>query len=66
MRGIKNIPLIISLPKRYRDHLRIMAAEMNLTNQDAVYSAARLGREIIVNHINSIAGENLEHEKRQE
>ena len=62
----KNVPLIISLPKRYRDHLRRMAAEKNLTNQDVVSSAARLGREIIVSHIDSIAGENLENENRQE
>jgi hypothetical protein len=62
----KNVSLIISLPKGYRDHLRRMAAEINLTNQDVVSSAARLGREIIVNHINSIAGENHHDENRTE
>lgn len=62
----KNVALIISLPKRYRDHLRRMAAEQNLNNPDEVSSAARLAREIIVNHINSIAGENREDENRQE
>ena len=66
MKASKNVPLIISLPKQYRDLLRRMAAEKILTDQDSVFSAARLGREIIIRHINSIAGENLEDENRQE
>ena len=66
MKSEKNVPLIISLTKKYRDHLRRMAAEKNLTNQDAVSSAARLAREIIVGHIDSVARENLHDENKTE
>ena len=62
----KNVPLIISLPKKYRDHLRRLAAEKNLTNTDVVFSAARLSREIIVNYIDSNVGENFQNENRTE
>ena len=66
MKAVKNVPLIISLPKKYRDLLRRMAAEKNLNNQDAVSSAARLGREIIINHVDSTDGNYLHHEDRSE
>lgn len=49
-----NVPLLISLPKSYRDKLRMIAAEQNLSNPDEVTSAARLGREIILKHLESM------------
>ncbi|MFA5181441.1 MAG: hypothetical protein WC405_09000 [Syntrophales bacterium] len=66
MNVAKNVSLIISLPKKYRDLLRKMAAEKNLTNQDTVCSAARLGREIIINHVDSTDGKYLHNEDRSE
>jgi len=49
-----NVPLLISLPKTCRDKLRRIAAEQNLSNPDEVTSAARLGREIILKHFESM------------
>ena len=43
----KLVPMMISLPKEYRDKLRMMAAEQNLNNPDQVTSAATIAKEII-------------------
>jgi hypothetical protein len=51
MDNSKNVPLMISLPKKYRDLLRRMAAEKNLAMPDDVVSAARLGKEIICEYL---------------
>ena len=53
MDTMKNVPLMISLPQRYRDLLRKLAAEHNLSHPDEVLSAARIGRDIIVQHLDS-------------
>ena len=43
----KLVPMMISLPKEYRDKLRMMAAKQNLMNPDQVTSAATIAKEII-------------------
>jgi len=43
----KQVPLMLSIPKEYRDKLRPMAARKNLENADKVTSASQIGREII-------------------
>ena len=45
------VPMMISLPKEYRDKLRMMAAEQNLMNPDQVTSAATIAKEIICDHL---------------
>ena len=57
----KLVPMMISLPKEYRNRLRTMAAEQNLKNPDKVTSAATIAKEIICDHL-SIA---LESEKEK-
>jgi len=52
-----NVPFLISIPKSSRDKLRMIAAEQNLYNPDEVTSAARLGREIILKHLESMSQE---------
>ena len=56
-----NVPLMISLPQPYRDRLRKLAAEHNLSHPDEVLSAARIGRDIIVQHLDSTTPEGLPH-----
>ena len=58
----KLVPMMISLPKEYRDKLRMMAAEQNLMNPDQVTSAATIAKEIIREHL-SIDQEPKEKEK---
>jgi len=45
------VPMMISLPKGYRDKLRMMAAKQNLINPDQVTSAATIAKEIICEHL---------------
>ena len=47
----KLVPMMISLPKEYRDKLRTMAAEQNFNNPDQVTSAATIAKEIICEHL---------------
>mgnify|MGYP001818163203 CR=1 FL=1 len=47
----KLVPMMISLPKEYRDKLRTMAAEKNFKNPDQVTSAATIAKEIICEHL---------------
>ena len=51
MEKSKLVPMMISLPKEYRDRLRTMAAEQNLSNPDKVTSAATIAKEIICEHL---------------
>jgi len=57
MDKIVNVPFMISIPKPYRNLLRKMAAENNLSNPDSSSSAAQLAREIIINHLKSVERE---------
>ena len=47
----KLVPMMISLPKEFRDKLRMMAAEQNFINTDSVTSAATIAKEIICKHL---------------
>ena len=58
----ESVPLMISLPKPCRDKLRKIAATQNLSNPDEVMSAARLVREIVVRHLDSLSEEDHIHE----
>ena len=49
----KLVPMMISLPKEYRDKLRTMAAEQNLKNPDQVTSAATIAKEIICERLSN-------------
>ncbi len=40
----KPVPLMLSIPKSFRDKLRKMAAEQNLNNPDQVTSASTIAR----------------------
>jgi hypothetical protein len=51
------VGMTISIPKTYRNLLRMLAAEQSLKNADEVMSAARLGREIICRHLDSMVRE---------
>jgi hypothetical protein len=44
---MRNVPIMLSIPKKYRDVLRKLAAERNLANPDEVTSAAQIGTRII-------------------
>ena len=50
----KLVPMMISLPKEYRDKLRTMAAEQNFVNPDQVTSAATIAKEIICEHLSIV------------
>lgn len=62
----KNVPLMISLPKKYRDLLRRMAAEKNLVRPDDVVTAARLGKEIICQALDELANKRMEEDQKNE
>ena len=47
----KLVPMMISLPKEYRDRLRTMAAEQNFRNPDQVTSAATIAKKIICEYL---------------
>lgn len=51
MKQQRLVPLMISLPRAYRDQLRKMAAERNIKNTEVVISAALIGREIICKYL---------------
>ena len=50
----RQVPLMLSIPKSFRDKLRIMAAEQNLENPDQVTSASTIAREILCCHLTKI------------
>jgi predicted transcriptional regulator len=62
----KNVPLMISLPKKYRDLLRRMAAKKNLTIPDDVVTAARLGKEIICQYLDELANKGMKEDQKNE
>jgi len=47
----KPVPLMLSIPKNFRNQLRRMAAEQNLKNPDQVTSASTIAKEIICEHL---------------
>lgn len=56
----KFVSITISLPKVYRDQLRMMAAEASLRNPDEVTSVSQLGRKIICHYLENISTGNKE------
>ena len=50
----KPVPLMLSIPKNFRDKLRTMAAEQNLKNPDKVTSASTIAKEIICERLEQI------------
>ena len=53
----KKVSLTLSIPKAYRDNLRMMAARQNLHDPDKRTSASTIAREILceyIDHIESI------------
>ena len=50
----KPVPLMLNIPKSFRDKLRTMAGEQKLENPDKVTSASTIAKEILCEHINEI------------
>ena len=50
----KPVPLMLSIPKSFRDKLRRMAAEQNLNNPDQVTSASTIAREIVCAYFDNL------------
>ena len=50
----KPVPLMLSIPKSFRDKLRKMAAEQNLKNPDQVTSASTIAKEIICRYLEKV------------
>ncbi len=50
----KLVPMMISLPKEYRDRLRTLAAEKNLRDPDQVTSGASIAKEILCDYLKNI------------
>ena len=63
MKNYHNVPFMISIPQEYRDLLHIMAAQQKLLNPSVNVTAARVGREIIVKHLESMNQENRQYGK---
>ena len=49
----KPVPLMLSIPKSFRDKLRKMAAEQNLKNTDQVTSASTIARKIVCKYFDN-------------
>jgi hypothetical protein len=50
----KKVSLTLSIPKAYRDYLRMMAARQNLHDPDKRTSASTIAREILSEYIDRI------------
>jgi len=57
MDSMKNVPLFISLPRKFRNLLREMAAQRNLANPDQVISGAQIASKIICDHLVNLENE---------
>ena len=66
MEKSKLVPMMISLPKEYRDKLRTMAAEQNFKNPDQVTSGATIAKEIICDHLKNISQDGHERESEND
>jgi hypothetical protein len=58
----KPVPLMLSIPKSFRDKLRIMAAELNLKNPDQVTSASTIAKKIICGYLDNLITEEKPYE----
>jgi hypothetical protein len=59
----RGLPLMLSIPKDYRDRLREIAARENLKNPDQVTTASTIARKIICNYLNGIDSQNDQNKK---
>ena len=50
----KNVTLLVTMPKRYRDLLERMAAEQTLLKPGKVLRRARLASQIICEHLDNL------------
>jgi hypothetical protein len=50
----KLISVTLSLPQKYRDRLRKMAAQQNLENPERFTSISQLGRAILCEHLKEL------------
>ena len=50
----KQVPIMLSIPKTYRDTLRKMAAEKNLENPNQVTSASALARKFLCEKLDKL------------
>ena len=48
------VPLMITMPKKYRNQLRAMAAKQNSENLDKVTSASSLAKEIVCEYLDRL------------
>lgn len=46
-----NLPLMLTIARKYRDQLRKMAAQRNLDDPNAVTSAASIAAKIVINYL---------------
>ncbi len=51
------VQIMLTIPRRYRDLLRTIAAEANLKNPETVVTASHLGKQIICDHLDSYLNE---------
>ena len=46
-----NVAIMLTIPRKYRDILRMLAAEENLKNPDQIVTAAGLGKQILCSYL---------------
>ena len=51
MTNEKNVTILLTIPKNYRDCLRKLAAEENLKNPDVVISGSQLAKEFLCRYM---------------
>jgi len=56
----KSVPIMLTIPKQIKDHLRKLAAEMNLKNPDENATASGLGRQILCDYLQTLMTERSE------
>ena len=57
MESIKNVQINLSIPERYRDLLRRMAAERVMSDPSEVVTGASIATELLLSALKEIAGE---------
>jgi len=58
----KQVPLMLTVPKEFRDRLRQMAAERNLQNPNKVVAASTIARELLVESLSEIESQAVHRE----
>jgi hypothetical protein len=60
--AVKQVPLMLSVPKECRDRLRQMAAERNLQNPNKVIAASTIARDFLVEFLSKIESQAVHRE----